>query len=92
MAPINYWNLCPVRVHTGLEGQENRDYYTAATDAFCIPSPPPETVELGANCRVMLLSHPLRPGAILERVSLEALSHEVVVGLLGLTVMQGRRK
>jgi Domain of unknown function (DUF4450) len=89
--PINYWNLCPIRVHTGLEGQENRDYYTAATDAFCIPSPP-QTVELGENCRVMLLSHRMRPGVVLERVSLEALSQEVVVGLLGVTLMRGRKR
>ena len=86
--PVNYWNLCPIRVNFLAPGQENRDDYTAKTDAFCLPAVRPETVQLGDNCRAMLLNWPLRPGIALERVTLETLSAEVVVGLMGVTVMR----
>jgi len=85
--PVNYWNLSPIRVKTLAPGQENRDDYTARTDAFCIPAVPPQTVRLGDNCRAMLLSARLRPGVVLEKVTLEALSQDVVVGLMGLSIM-----
>ncbi len=85
--PVNYWNLCPIRVNFLAPGQENRDDYTAKADAFCLPAVLPQTVQLGANCRAMLLQVPLLPGIVLERVTLETLSAEVVVGLMGLTVM-----
>jgi hypothetical protein len=86
--PVNYWNLCPIRVNMLAPGQENRTDYTDRTDAFCLPAVPPATVQLGDNCRAMLLDWPLRPGVVLERVTLETLSAEVVVGLMGVTVMR----
>jgi len=46
-----------------------------------------ETVHLGENCRAMLLNLKMRPGVELKSVSLETLSQEVVVGLMGITVM-----
>ncbi len=85
--PFNYWNLCPIRVANLAPGQESRADYTAKTDAFCLPATPPPTVQLGENCRAMLLHQPLRPGALLRDLTLETLSSEVVIGLMGVTLM-----
>lgn len=48
----------------------------------------PETVQLGENCRAMLLNLKLREEIVLESVTLETLSQEVVVGLMGITIMK----
>lgn len=88
--PFNFWNLCPVKAGATAAGQDSRTYYTADTDAFAVPQPWPETVALGANCRAVLLSQRLRPGVTLADVTLEALSQEVVIGLLGITLLNPR--
>jgi hypothetical protein len=44
-------------------------------------------VQLGNNCRANLLGWRLRPGVALESVTLETLSQQVVIGLMGVTVM-----
>ena len=75
--PFNFWSLCPL-------GGIDYDYQR---DAFCLPKTPPATVQLGNNCRAMLLNWRLRPGVKLASVTLETLSPEVVIGLMGLTVM-----
>jgi hypothetical protein len=74
--PLNFWCLCP---------WGGRDY-SYETDAFCLPAEPPPMVELGAACRAMVLSWTLRPDAVLESVTLEALSQEVVIGLMAVTL------
>jgi hypothetical protein len=38
----------------------------------------------------MVLNQRLRPGIVLERVRLETLSQDVVIGLMGLTLMNPR--
>lgn len=76
--PLNFWTLCPL-------GGADYDY---GRDAFALPATPPQTVQLGANCRAVLLNARLRPGVELSRVTLEALSQEVVIGLMGATVMR----
>ncbi len=55
-------------------------------DTFALPNPPPQ-IQLGEHTRAVVVSCPLRPNLELVRVSLECLSEEVVVGLLGLTVV-----
>jgi hypothetical protein len=75
--PFNFWSLCPL-------GGIDYDYQR---DAFCLPKTPPATVQLGNNCRAMLLNWRLRPGVKLASVTLETVSPEVVIGLMGLTVM-----
>ncbi len=75
--PLNFWSLCPF-------GGVDYDY---KRDAFCLPKNPPATVQLGNNCRAILLNHRLRPGVVLEGVTLETLSQEVIVGMMGVTVM-----
>jgi hypothetical protein len=74
--PDNFSMLCPW-------GGED---YSYAHDAFALPAEPPPQVQLGANCRAMVLSWKLRPGVKLETVTLEALSQDVVIGLMGLSL------
>jgi hypothetical protein len=75
--PFNFWTLCP------LAGND----YDYKRDAFSLPKIPPTTVQLGTNCRAILLPWKLRPGVALKNVTLECLSNEVVIGLMGATVM-----
>ena len=86
--PVNYWNLSTIDSHATAPGQFSRNDYTSETDRFCLPAKLPETVQLGENCRAMLLNLKLRPGVELQSVSLETLSQEVVVGLMGFTMMK----
>jgi hypothetical protein len=86
--PVNYWNLSTIDSHATAPGQGSRIDYTSEIDRFCMPAKLPETVQLGENCRAMLLNLKLRPGVELKSVSLETLSQEVVVGLMGITVMK----
>ncbi|MBS0633446.1 MAG: DUF4450 domain-containing protein [Verrucomicrobia bacterium] len=88
--PVNYWNLSPIRPVITAPGQESRFDYVSPVDRYCLPKVLPQTVQLGENCRAMLLGWRLRPGAVLRDVTLETLSAEVVVGLMGLTVMGAR--
>ena len=75
--PFNFWTLCPF-------GGVDYDY---ARDGFALPKTPPATVQLGKNCRGIVLGWNLRPGVPLKTVTLETLSQEVVIGLMGLTIM-----
>jgi hypothetical protein len=90
--PDNYWTLCPLNVRPPAPGdaalgdvaQGDYDY---ARDGFCLPHPPPLLVQLGGNCRANLLGWALRPGVPLRSITLETMSAEVVVGLMGVTLM-----
>lgn len=75
--PLNFWTLCPW-------GGEDYNY---ELDAFCLPKQPPPTVQLGRNCRAMILSWKLRPGARLKELTLETLSQDVVIGLMGISLV-----
>ena len=76
MPPDNFWMMCPW-------GGED---YSYAHDAFALPAQPPLQVQLGANCRAIVLSWMLRPDAVLQDVTLETLSQDVVIGLMGLSL------
>jgi hypothetical protein len=78
--PLNFWSLCPF-------GRVDYDY---ARDGFALPKTPPQTVQLGANCRAIVLNHRLRPGVALESVTLETLSQEVIIGLMGASLLNPR--
>jgi hypothetical protein len=78
--PFNFWTLCPF-------GGVDYDY---ARDGFSLPKTPPATVQLGRNCRAILLGWHLRPGVALKSVTLETQSEEVVIGLMGVTLMSQR--
>ncbi|MDP4240856.1 MAG: hypothetical protein Q8904_15440, partial [Bacteroidota bacterium] len=86
--PVNYWNLSPIDSHATGPGQGSRTDYTSEIDKFCMPAKLPETVQLGENCRAMLLNLKLRQGIELKSVTLETLSQEVVVGLMGITILK----
>jgi hypothetical protein len=75
--PVNFWCLSS---WGGLD-------YSYETDAFALPTQPPPMVQLGAECRAVVLSWKLRPGVKLEKVTLETLSQEVVIGLMGVSLM-----
>ena len=77
--PDNFWSLSTY-------GGADYDY---ARDAFALPETPPATVQLGENCRAMVLNRRMRPGVVLESVTLETLSQEVVIGLMGVSVASG---
>ena len=74
--PDNFWMLCPW-------GGED---YSYAHDGFCLPDKPPPQVQLGANCRAIVLSWKLRPDVVLQDVTLETLSQDVVIGLMGVSL------
>jgi hypothetical protein len=75
--PFNFWSLCP------FGGTD----YNYARDGFALPQIPPETLQLGKNCRAVVLHHRLRPGVALSTVTLETLSQEVMIGLMGMTLL-----
>jgi len=75
--PLNFWSLCP------LGGRD----YLYERDGFCLPKQPPPAAQLGNNCRAMVISWKLRPRVPLESITLESLSQEVVIGLMGVSLM-----
>lgn len=75
--PLNFWSLCPF-------GRADYDY---KRDAFALPKEPPPQVQLGDNCRAMVYAWKLRPGVELKTVTLETLSPEAIIGLMGVSVM-----
>jgi hypothetical protein len=77
--PFNFWSLC------GLPDGSDYDY---KRDAFALPKTPPATVQLGKNCRAILLNRRLRQGVELNSVTLATLSQEVVIGLMGVTLQR----
>jgi hypothetical protein len=76
--PLNFWTLCPI---DGVDYDYHRD-------GFALPKQPPMTMQLGKNCRAIVLGWNLRPGAQLKSVSLACESNQVTIGLMGVTVMQ----
>ncbi|MCX6623642.1 MAG: hypothetical protein NTY38_21760 [Acidobacteria bacterium] len=77
MPPLNFWSLCP------WGGGD----YDPKLDAFCLPPLPPPQVQLGNNCRAMVLPWKLRPDVPLADITLETLSQDVVIGLMGVSLM-----
>lgn len=75
--PLNYWTL-----------SDHKHTYLPDRDPYAYPDPLPSRLQLGTNCRAMVLNRCLKPGIPVESVCLEALSQEVVIGLMGLTVME----
>jgi hypothetical protein len=86
--PVNYWNLSTINSNATAPGQGSRNDYTSEIDKFCMPEELPETVQLGENCRAMLLNLKMRENVKLKSITLETLSQEVVVGLIGATILK----
>lgn len=53
-----------------------------------MPQKLPDTIRLGKECTAMVLNRVLKPGVVVERVELETLSQEVVVGLMGVSILK----
>jgi hypothetical protein len=77
--PMNFWSLC---------GLPDGADYNYKRDAFALPRTPPVTVQLGKNCRAVVLNRRLRQGLALDSLTLETLSQEVVIGLMGVSLMR----
>jgi hypothetical protein len=75
--PENFWSLCKYG---------NVDY-AYERDGFSLPKESPPTVQLGTNCRAMVYGWKLRPGVELKEITLEALSQDVVIGLMAASIM-----
>lgn len=84
--PYNYWNLSPIDSQATAPGQASRTYYTSDIDKFCLHGCSPLTIELGSNCRAMVLNRLLKSDTGISKVTLRCLSQEVVVGLMGISV------
>ena len=65
--PVNYWNLSLISANATAAGQDSRSDYTSEIDKFCLPARLPERVQLGENCRAMLLNLKLRQGGRTEK-------------------------
>jgi hypothetical protein len=74
--PMNFWCLSPF-----LQGD-----YNYGVEKFSLPKEPPAMAQLGSHCRAMVYGWKLRPDVELKQVTLETLSQEVVIGLMGLSV------
>ncbi len=86
--PLNYWSLSGYGFGGNMGAvTEYWDYYDVRHQ-WPLPNPWPQTVQLGNNCRAMLLGWNLRPSAELDHVTLETLSQEVVIGLMGITIIE----
>jgi hypothetical protein len=74
--PLNFWSMLPFGID-----------YDYKKDGFALPKEPPPQIQLGKNCRAMVYGWKLRSGVDLKDVTLETLSQEVVIGLMGVSVM-----
>jgi hypothetical protein len=82
--PLNFCSLCPWCAESNFSTRADYNY---ESDAFCLPKEPPPTVQLGENCRAMVLSWKLRPTMKLQDLTFETLSQDVVIGLMGVSLM-----
>ena len=80
--PLNLWSL----------GRFGWNDYDMKRDGFALPKEPPPQVQLGENCRAMVYGWKLRPGVALKDVTLETFSQDVVIGLMGVSLMNPANK
>ncbi len=86
--PNNFWTLSGYGFGGNMGAvTENWDYYDLRHQ-WPLPDPLPQCVQLGNNCRAMLLGWNLKPATELENVTLQALSQEIVVGIMGITIIE----
>jgi hypothetical protein len=78
--PMNFWSL------SSWGGKD----YCYESDAFAMPKTPPPMVQLGKQCRAIVLAWKLQPALRLEDITIETLSQEVVIGIMGVSLMNLR--
>jgi hypothetical protein len=81
--PLNFWTLEDEGKGPGTERNRRYDY---KRDAFALPRKRPWTLQLGQNCRAMVIGRKLEDRR-LDSVTLETLSHEVIIGLMGVSLL-----
>lgn len=87
--PENYISLCPYPRRAATEGSGCRsDVFDNPYDADIMKDFLSEPVPLGQNLRGLSIKWPLKPGSKLNGVTLTALSNDVVVGLMALTIVK----
>ena len=83
--PQNYIQLCPYPERAYARSPERCDVFNP-TDECLLADFTPEVLTIGEKTRALLIRWPLRNGAELKSIELEAMSPDVVVGLMGVTL------
>jgi len=86
--PHELWSLCPLMAKPTSEEQDSINDYDYASSSFCLPKIPPETVQLGENCRAVALRWQLKEGVLLEKITVSAISKEIVFGVMAATIVK----
>lgn len=81
--PFNFWSVCGYK-----EACRKGGDYPISKDDFALGGYMPNLVEFGNNCRGVVLSKELKPNTILKNIELECLSQEVVIGIMGISIMK----
>jgi len=91
--PKNYISLCayPERASAGHIMIKRNDVFNPI-DGDLMKDFTPEIVQLGENIRAMAIRWTLPEDRTLERVSLRASTRDVVVGLMGVTMVNGTQE
>ena len=85
--PDQFWSLCPLMAHPTAMDQGTSNDYDYDLSPFCLPRVPPETVQLGGNCRAVALRWRLRDEA-LASVTLSCVARDVVIGIMAATLIK----
>ena len=87
--PTEFWSLCPLNAMPNSDDQvlTTSSDYDYALSAFCLPKTPPETIQLGENCRAVVIRWKTRENETLKSVTLRAVAKEIVIGLMSLTLI-----
>ncbi len=81
--PFNFWSVCGYKDSCNLGG----DYPTSKHD-FTLDGYIPNIVQFGNNCRGVVLSKEMKPNTTLKSIEIKSLSQEIVVGIMGVTMIK----
>ena len=85
--PQNYIQLCPYPPRAATAGFPERADVFNPWDEPLLKDFTPEVLPLGENLRALLIRWPLKGGAELTSIGLEAMSPDVVAGILAVTLI-----
>ena len=80
--PKNFWSVC------GYRETDGRGDYRQLNHRWPMGEQPPEIVKLGRNCDTCLVNLRVDPMRALTSIKLTCLANEVVIGILGVTLMK----
>ena len=81
--PFNFWSVCGYK-----ESCKKGGDYPINKDDFALGGYMPKIVEFGNNCRGVILSKEIKPNTILKNIELKCLSQEVVIGIMGISIIK----